>query len=128
MTSTLADPVGTPPPSPRPSRPPSVPEGDRRTALAWMAGGFTSASMAARAADPSAFDFFRTPEGIASAVGGGKLGRDVAAVLAPGDGLASEMAAGAARRAVVMAELEAQGWTPETAAAALGMPAPRSAA
>jgi hypothetical protein len=92
--------------------------------MAWIAGGRTSVGEALRAATPSAFDSFRTREGIAAVVEDEEFGLR----LGPGDALAARMAARATRRAIAMAVLEAEGWTPEKASAALGLPEPRKAA
>jgi hypothetical protein len=91
---------------------------DSRDALIAIAGGHSAATMAARAADPSAYDAYRTPGGMRDLVGG-ELGHLLPALLVPGDDLAAEMAAADAILAAEMAELEAEGCTRETARAAL---------
>jgi flagellum-specific peptidoglycan hydrolase FlgJ len=86
-------------------------------ALRMIANGKTSAEMAARAADPSCYDHYRTAEGLRA-----HMGDDLAKFIThmvPGDALAAEMNALDARLAAAMAALEGDGWTPETARAAL---------
>jgi hypothetical protein len=95
---------------------------DSRDALIAIASGQTAAVMAARAADPSAYDAYRTTEGMRDLVGG-ELGHLLPALLVPGDDLAAEMAAGDALLAASMAELEAGGCTRETARAVIRRPA-----
>jgi hypothetical protein len=88
----------------------------------------TSAVLTERLADPAAFGEYLTAEGISSLVPGNEdLAHDLAKVLIPGRDLARWMADSAARRAAVMARLEAD-WTPETARAFLGLPGPRTEA
>jgi hypothetical protein len=123
LNATLAEQEPTLTPSPlRPSRPSQQPpEGDRKTALVYIAGGITPAAMAAKASDPSAWDAYRTAGGISALMRDEALGQGIAAVLGAGDGLAAWMAGRAARRAALMAELEAEGWTPPRARLALGL-------
>jgi len=88
----------------------------REDALRLIANGKTAA-MAARAANPSAYDHYRTAAAFRAHVGD-----DLAKFfthLVPGNALAAETAAFDARLASAMAELEAEGHTPETARAAL---------
>jgi hypothetical protein len=91
---------------------------DSRGALIAIAGGMTAAVMAARASDPSAYDAYRTTEGMRDLVGG-ELGHLLPSLLFPGDDLAAEIAAGDALLAAEMADLEVQGCTRETARAAI---------
>ena len=113
MTSTLADPVLTPPP---PSRPPAPPAShDLRVALVFLAEGMTPAAAEARAAEP--FD----PAALVPP------GSPYAGLLAPGGEVAGLVLALRAALPGRIAGLEGLGWTPETARAALGLPEPRRA-
>jgi hypothetical protein len=91
---------------------------DSRDALIAIAGGHSASAMAIRAADPSTYDAYRTPEGLRDLVGG-ELGHLLPALLFPGDDLAAEMASADALLAAEMAELEAEGCTRETARAVI---------
>jgi hypothetical protein len=91
---------------------------DSRDALIAIAGGMTASALAARAADPSAYDAYRTPGGMRDLVGG-ELGHLLPSLLFPGDDLAAEMAAADALLAAEMADLEAEGCTRETARAVI---------
>lgn len=98
MPKTLAEhPVLTPPPNPASPPEPSV--GDRELALIWIMGGKTSADTAA---------YF-------------------AYVASVAEGLSAEDADRRARLVSAMAELEAQGFTQESARAALGLSGPVAA-
>jgi hypothetical protein len=86
-------------------------------AMRMIANGKTAAELADRAADPSAYDHYRTAEGLRAHVGA-----DLARYfthLVPGDELATEMAGFDERLAVAMAALEGDGWTQEKAREAL---------
>jgi hypothetical protein len=100
MTSTVAGehPMLTEPP--KPTSPPQVPEGDKYVALAWIMGGRNSADTAAHFA---------------------RLARSAPESVSAGD------ADRRARLVADMADLEAEGWTRETARAALALPEPVAA-
>lgn len=122
MPQTLAEhPVLTPPPNP--ASPPEVPEGDRFVALAWLAGGRTPADAAARADTITGWVARRTDGDLQVRSDDERLVRYLEVML---DEVAAERAAAATRLAADMAELEAQGWTRETARAALCLPEPRN--
>jgi hypothetical protein len=117
LTSTLADPVLTPP---LPARPPAPPASrDLRVALVFLADGLTSADAEARAAGP--FD----PAAAARSAGLVPPGSRDAGLFAPGSEVARRMLALRASLPGRIARLEGLGWTPETARAALGLPEPR---
>jgi hypothetical protein len=85
-------------------------------ALRMIANGKTAAGLAARAADPSSYDHYRTAAAFREWAG------DLAKFFThhvPGDAFAAEMNALDTRLAVAMAALEGDGWTPREARAAL---------
>jgi hypothetical protein len=114
-------------PWPNPAKPPLSAE--ERGALYWIADGMTSAGVREELADPARFDAYLTAEGLCSLVPGNEdLGRGLAKVLVPGFVLAALMTDRAERRAAAMKRLESAGWTPASARAFLGLPAPRTEA
>jgi len=108
------EPALTPPPDP--ARPPEVPGGDRFTALCWIAGGITPEQASARAGSISGWVARRTSGGLHLLTADEQVVRYLEVML---DELAAERLARAARLAADMAELDAEGWTPERARAAL---------
>jgi hypothetical protein len=124
VPQTLAeqDPVLTPPPDPA-SFPQRPDEGDRHLALIWIMGGRTSADAAAMAESISGWVTRRTALEIRSE--DERLVRYLEVML---DELAAERTERAVRLAADMAALEAGGWTPESARAALSLPEPRKPA
>jgi hypothetical protein len=97
---------------PNPARPP---EDDRHTALCWIMGGRTSADAAARVGTISGWVARRTAGGL-QLDASERTVRYLEVML---DELAAERAAAAVTLARVIAELEAEGFTQETARAAL---------
>ena len=109
---------------PHPASSPQSSDEDRLVALAWIMGGATSANTAAYFAAVSSREAHRPPENLAARVGE-ETAQLVTAMLAD---LAAEEADRHARLVSAIAELEDEGWTRESARAALGVPVPRKAA
>ncbi len=113
-------------PAPGPARPPGQPAGDDRfTALAWIAGGRTSADATARIGSITGWVARRIAGGLELQSADEATVRYLEVIL---DELAAERLARAEALASDMAELEADGWTQESARAALSLPEPRKPA
>lgn len=124
MTSTVAGehPMLTEPPDP--AKPPQVPEGDRYTALAYLAGGITPEEAAAKVGTISGWVARRTDEGLQLLTGDELTVRYLEVML---DELAAERRDRAVRLAADMTALVGEGWTRETARAALALTEPVAA-
>lgn len=125
MTSTVPaarEPVLDQPP--KPASPPQVPEGDRYTALAYLAGGVTPEEAAARVGTISGWVARRTSEGLQLLTADDLTVRYLEVML---DELAAERRDRAVRLAADMTALVGEGWTRETARAALALPEPVAA-
>jgi hypothetical protein len=117
------EPALTQPPSPATPPPPPA-EGDRYTALAYLAGGITPEEAAARAGTISGWVARRTSDGLQLLTADDLTVRYLEVML---DELAAERHARAVRLAADMKALAGEGWTRETARAALALPEPVAA-
>jgi hypothetical protein len=124
LNATIADREAVLTPPPGPSRPP-YDDGDRHLALLYIAGGLTSFAMEARAAADPRRDHAADAAAVAAAAGDEGIAPRLAVIFAA---TAAGEAASAARLAAAMADLERDGWTRESACAALGIPEPRKGA
>lgn len=125
MTSTVAGehPMLTEPPDP--AKPPQVPGGGRYTALCYLAGGRTPADASAMAGSITGWVARRTDSGLQIQAEDERLVRYLEVML---DELAADRRDRAVRLAADMAALTGEGWTQETARAALALPEPRKPA
>lgn len=126
MSETLTraeNPVLDQPPSP--AKPPEIPGGDRYTALCWIAGGVTPTEASARAGSITGWVARRTDSGLQIQAEDERLVRYLEVML---DELAADRRDRAVRLAADMTALKAEGWTQETARAALSLPEPRKPA
>lgn len=110
---------------PPPAKPPQIPGGDRYTALCWIAGGVTAGEASARAGSITGWVARRTSDGLELQTDDDQLVRYLEVML---DELAAERRDRAVRLAADMAALAGEGWTQETARAALALPEPRKPA